>query len=314
MNNNRIFKPSNNGASILVYHIGALIAVSAWGYAFVNTKILLEAGLSAVEIYVYRFLIAYLCVFLICPRPLSSRSFSDEFKFFLCGLCGNSLYFIAENTALKYTLVSNVSLIVTTAPLFTAMLVGLVYKSERPGRGFMVGSLVAFAGVACVIFNSSFVAVSINPIGDLLALLAAICWAVYTILLRPLNATYGVWFITRKTFFYGLLTSLPFLAVEPSIAPISTLLSYKVIVNLCFLALVCSLLAYLLWAQAVKRLGVVKSGNYLYVSPIVTLVVSSLLLGEKVSTIGYVGCALILLGVVMSEKLSLRKYDSSAPK
>lgn len=289
--------------SNIVYHLGALVAATAWGATFINTKVLLNFGLSAVEIYIYRFIIAYLCILLLCPRPLKSRSMSDELKFLLCGLCGNSVYFIAENTAVKYTLVTNVSLIVTLSPIITALIVGMVYRSQRPSKGFMTGSAIAFIGVACVIFNSSFV-MKVNPLGDMLALLAAICFSIYSILLKPLNAVYNVWFITRKTFFYGLLTSLPFLFVEPTLAPLSTLLEPKVILNLCFLGFVASLIAFVLWAQAIKRLGVVSSGNYLYISPIVTLIASYFVLGEKVTIVGYIGCALILAGVVLSEKLN----------
>ena len=288
MHNKSIFTRSMRPkGSTLLYHIGALVAVTAWGIAFINTKILLQYGLSAVEVYIYRFIIAYLCVFLMCPRPFFSNSWSDEFKFLLCGICGNSIYFIAENTAVNYTLVTNVSLIVTTSPLITAMLIGLIYKSERPNRGFMTGSVLAFMGVACVIFNSSFV-VNVKPFGDMLALLSAV---------------YSVWFVTRKTFFYGLLTSIPFLAVEPHIVSWNVLMQPAVWGNLCFLGLLCSLLAYVLWAQAVKGLGVMKSGNYLYVSPIVTLVASAVFLDETVSIVGYIGCAMILIGVILSEKL-----------
>lgn len=292
----------------LKIHVGALIAVIAWGLAFINTKVLLNNGLSAVEVYFYRFLIAYLCVLIACPKPLFSHSIGDELKLFLCGVCGNSIYFIAENTALRYTLVTNVSLIVTTAPIISALLVGAIYRSERPTRGFMAGSLIAFIGVACVIFNSSFV-VKVNPLGDMLALLAAICWAVYCILLRPLNAIYSVWFITRKTFFYGLVTALPFMAVEPSLVGLDVLCRPAVLGNLAFLAVFCSVIGYVLWAAAIKRLGVVKSGNYLYISPIVTLIASMVYLGENVSMVGYTGCALILIGVILSEKLSRRQAN-----
>ena len=296
--------------SKLKYHLGALFAVTAWGIAFINTKMLLQAGLSAVEIYVYRIIIAYLCILVICPRPFFSNSLKDELKFLLCGICGGSIYFIAENTSLNYTLVTNASLIVTTAPIITAALIGLVYRTERPNRGFMAGSLVAFIGVACVIFNSSFV-VKVNPVGDLLALLAAFCWAIYSIMLRPLNAIYGAWFITRKTFFYGVLTSLPFLAIEPSLAGLDTLLKPAVIGNMVFLAVVCSCLAYLMWSIAIKKIGVMKSGNYLYISPIVTLIASYVVLHEKVSVVGYVGCALIMVGVVLSEKLGSKGVAGS---
>lgn len=289
----------------LMYHIGALVAVTAWGASFISTKVLLQHGLGAVDIYIYRFVLAYLLTFLICPKPLFSHSLRHELMFLLCGVCGGSVYFIAENTAVVYTLVSNVSLIVTTAPLFTALLVSILYKSERISRGMIIGSFVALMGVACVIFNSS-VVVEVNPLGDMLALLAAICWAVYSVVLRPLSAVYSTWFISRKTFFYGVLTALPFLAMEKGTAPLSVLLEPEVALNLLFLGLFASMIAYLLWGQTVHHLGAVKAGNYLYFSPVVTLILCALLLHEPVSVIGYIGCALILFGVILSEKIGKR--------
>lgn len=289
--------------SNLSYHLAALLAVSAWGGSFIVTKILLQHGLNPVETYVYRFIIAYLCVFCICPKPLFTHSFADELKFILIGLSGGSIYFIAENTAMKYTLVTNVSLITTTSPLLSTILLGLLYKNEKPNRWFIIGSIIAFLGVGFVIFNSSF-ALEVNPLGDLLALLAAFCWAFYTILLRPVNAIYSAWFITRKTFFYGVITAMPFLAVEPSHVSLATLTAPVVIGNLLLLALIASVLSYVIWAETVKHLGVMITGNYLYFSPIVTLILSALFLNESVSWVGYTGCALILIGMVISERLN----------
>ncbi len=212
------------------------------------------------------------------------------------------MYFIAENVAVEYTLVSNVSLIVTLSPLLTTIIVAVMYKSERISKGVVIGSLIALGGVACVIFNSS-MNLEVNPIGDLLSLLAAICWAVYSVILRPLTSTYSTWFITRKTFFYGLVTALPFLLLDKTHMSFSMLLSPEVFGNLLFLGLFASLVSYLLWGSAVKHLGAVKTGNYLYFCPIVTLILSAWLLSEKVSIVGYIGCALILGGVIASEKI-----------
>lgn len=289
--------------SSLRYHLGALIAVTAWGAAFISTKILLQNGLDAVEIYIYRFFIAYIITFIVCPKPFWSNSVRHELLFILCGMCGGSIYFVAENLACSYTLVSNVSLIVTLTPLITTLISTMLYRNERLGRGVIAGSIVALLGVACVIFNSSLV-VKIKPIGDLLALLAAITFAIYTLVLRNLNPFYSTWFISRKTFFYGVVTALPFLAFEPSLCPLSVLTRPQVLINLGFLSLVASMLAFVLWAQTVKRLGLIKSGNYLYFSPIVTLILSSIMLGEHISWVGYIGCSLILGGVIMSDKFS----------
>ncbi|MDE5745449.1 MAG: DMT family transporter [Paramuribaculum sp.] len=306
----RLASIRSDRGSALIYHVGALLAVTAWGGSFICTKVLLNNGLSAVEIYLCRFFLAYIFTLLICPKPFFSRSFRDELMFLLCGVCGGSVYFIAENMAVEYTLVSNVSLIVTLSPLLTTILVALMYKSEKIGRGVVIGSLIALGGVACVIFNSS-MSLEVNPVGDMLSLLAAVCWAVYSVVLRPLSSTYSTWFITRKTFFYGLITALPFLLIDNTHMSLSSLLVPEVMGNLLFLGLFASLVAYLLWGTAVKYLGAIKTGNYLYFCPIVTLVLSVWLLDEKVSVVGYIGCALILGGVIASEKIGKNSRTNS---
>ncbi|MCC8070584.1 MAG: DMT family transporter [Bacteroidales bacterium] len=292
------------------YHIGALIAVSAWGASFICTKVLLEHGLSAVEIYIYRFILAYLCTLCICPRPFLANDWKDELKFVLAGICGGSVYFIAENTAVMYTLVANVSLITTTAPIIATIMLSVIYKNEKLSWGIWAGSVVAFIGVGFVIFNSS-VVVKVNPLGDLLSLLAAVCWAVYNVMLRPLNAVYSVWFISRKTFFYGVITALPFLALDETHCPLSVFLNVQVLISIAFLGFVASLLSYILWAQAIKHVGAVKSQNYQYITPIVTLILSAWLLKEPISIVGAIGCTLILGGVILGEKVGKSAPDSA---
>lgn len=288
----------------LLLNLGALLTVAAWGVSFVATRVLLDHQLQPTEVYVARTLLAYLLLLAVCHERLVSNSVGDEMLFVACGLCGGSLYFIAENTALEYTLVSNVSLIVTLAPLITTLLVGALYRSERPSRGMFCGSLVAFLGVGLVIFNSSFV-LAVKPLGDLLALSAAVSWAVYSIVLRKLSAFYTVLFITRKTFFYGLLTALPFLFTERHHGSLATFGDAAVWGNLLFLGVFCSMLAFLIWAWVVKGLGAVKANNYLYIQPIVTLIASALLLSEQVTWVGFTGCALILVGVVLADRMSV---------
>ena len=226
-------------------HVGAVLTMVAWGISFVSSKVLLDNGLNAVEIYVYRFGLAYLLLLCMCHKKLMSNNWRDEMLFLVCGLCGGSIYFIAENIALKYTLVSNVSLITTTSPLLTTLLLGALYKSERPSAGVLGGSLVAFLGVGCVIFNSSFV-IKMNPFGDLLALGAAFTFAIYSVVLRRLNAFYSATFITRKTFFYGVITALPFLPMDPEHASLDVLLRPAVWGNIVFLSAFASVFAFMI--------------------------------------------------------------------
>lgn len=299
------------GKQLLVAHLGALVCITVWGISFVSTKVLLNHGMQPVEIYIYRFLLAYILILLFKRTGWMSRNWRDEGLLCLCGILAGSVYFLAENFALQYTLVSNVSLLTATSPLITALLVGILYKSDRPGAGMIVGSIVAFLGVACIIFNSSF-NVQIKPLGDMLALMAAISWALYSLVLKKLNATYDVWFISRKTFFYGVLTSLPFLLVEPPHYNIVDIFNDGAVLgNLLFLGIGASLIAYVLWAEAVKAMGALKANNYLYVQPIITLVFSMVCLHEVVTAIGYIGCALILGGLWLGDYLNRRSKMKS---
>ncbi|MBR3765616.1 MAG: DMT family transporter [Muribaculaceae bacterium] len=302
------FSNITKSASVLA-HIGALITVTAWGVSFVSTKVLLENGLGPAEIYIYRFILAYLMILIACHKRLWANSFRDELLFMTCGLCAGSIYFIAENMALEYTFVTNVSLLVTTSPLITTLLMWMIYKNEKPGKGTIIGSIIAFTGVACVIFNSSFV-VKMNPLGDILSILAALSWSIYSLVLKKLNALYSVMFISRKTFFYGVLTALPFMFFQPELSSPTVLLRTEVWSNLLFLGAFASMLAYILWAQSVKHLGAIKASNYMYISPIITLIASIAFLGEKLSIVGGLGCALILGGMWLGEYLERKKVQT----
>lgn len=296
---------------VIMAHVGALICIGMWGVSFVSTKVMLNHGMHPVEIYIDRFLLAYVLILLLKRTRWFSYNWRDEGLLCLCGMLSGSVYFLAENFALEYTLVSNVSLLTSMSPLITAMLVGLLYKSERPGRGMILGSFIAFIGVACIIFNSSF-NVEIKPLGDMLAIMAAFSWALYSLVLKKLDATYDVWFISRKTFFYGVLTSLPFLIMEPPHFSVSDILGFwPVLGNLLFLGVGASLIGYLLWARTVKVMGAVKANNYMYFQPIFTMVFSVIFLHEVVTFFGYLGCALILGGLWLGDYLTRRQKMKS---
>ena len=129
---------AGKNSTLIWYHLGALLIVVAWGVSFISTRILLDSGLHPIEIYIYRFLLAYVFMLIISHKQFRSHSWRDEGLFLVCGLCGGSIYYISENVALEYTLVSNVSLITSLSPILTAILLGILYKAERPGRGLYI--------------------------------------------------------------------------------------------------------------------------------------------------------------------------------
>lgn len=284
-----------------LYHLMALFTVGIWGTTFVSTKVLMKNGLSPEDILFYRFMLAYLSIWFICPRKLFANRLKDELLFIASGACGGSLYFIAENRALGITLASNVALILCTASIFTAFLSHLFVKGERLKKNLILGSFIALAGVAFVVFNGSFI-LKINPAGDLLTIIASLMWAFYGIILKKLDSKYSTLFITRKVFFYGIITLLPAFIFSPLTTDAKILFNPMVLGNLLFLGLVASMLCYILWNVCVKNLGAVRTTNYVYIVPIITLIASSILINEPITLFAVIGALFILSGVYIAEK------------
>ncbi len=283
------------------WHLIALFVVCVWSVTYISTKVLINNGLSPQEIFFLRFLIAYLGIWFISPRRLFADNLKDEARCLFLGITGGSFYFFTENTALRFTLATNVAFILCTLPLITAVLTLLIYKQERASHKLIMGSLLAFVGVALVLCNDSFV-LKFSPLGDFLTLLAALSWAFYSLNMRQLFARYSTAFITRKIFFYGLLTILPIFLWQPWQLPLASLLRPAVFSNLLFLGLLASLVCYFVWNMVLKRIGAVRASNYIYLSPLFTLIASAILLGERLTPVALLGAALIIGGVYWAEK------------
>ncbi|MDR1720360.1 MAG: DMT family transporter [Dysgonamonadaceae bacterium] len=283
------------------YHLIAFLTASVWGITFVSTKLLLNAGLSPQDILFYRFLLAYICILFFGKQRLFAKSLRDEGLFVLLGIFGGSLYFLTENVAVQITLASNVSLIVSIAPLLTTILSHFFLKNESLKRQVISGSLIAFMGVVLVVFNGEFI-LELNPAGDLFSALAAFCWAIYTILIKQVSNRYSTLFITRKVFFYGLLTCLPMFIADPLLLDSQILFQPVVCINLLFLGLVASLTCYFLWNICVKQIGAVYTTNYVYFVPLVTLATAFIVLHEHITIIALIGTFITMAGVYLANR------------
>lgn len=293
----------------ILANIGAVLVMVAWGVSFLSSKVLMVDGnFSPVEVFVYRFVFAYFVILAFTFKKIRSNNIKDEFLLFLCGVCGGTIYFIAENYALQYTTTANVSLLVCISPIFTTVFMAVLYR-YIPAPNVIIGSILAFLGVGCIIFSSG-EGVEINPLGDMIAICAALSWAIYTIIVKRLNPIYSSIFITRKMFFYGVLTALPLLCIQEEPLRLHLLFDFnqpQYFLNFLFLGLLCSAAAYFIWNEVMRLLGAIKSNNYLYVQPLVTMIAGYLILGEQIFFLGYLGCVLIIGGLVISEKLKMKK-------
>mgnify|MGYP003531670249 CR=1 FL=1 len=110
----------------------------------------------------------------------------------------------------------------------------------------MLGSIVACVGMVIVVLNGRFI-LQLSPIGDLLAFMACLCWAVYSLLMKPVLERYSSLFITRKVFFYGILTILPYYLIVPGFPSWEVLCQPDIVANLLFLGCMASMLCFLAW-------------------------------------------------------------------
>lgn len=284
-----------------IYHILAILTSAIWGTTFISSKLLLQEGLSPAAIMILRFVLAYVLMLPFVRGKWFCKSLKDELLMVLLGISGGSLYFLLENTALIYTQASNVAIIIAATPLLTMLTVNLLDRGKGASKRLYGYSLMSLAGVALVIFNGNFV-LKLNPIGDLLTFGAVVTWVIYSIIIAKVQERYSSWMITRKIFFYGVITLLPYFLIEPWDVTWEMMSRPMVWGNIAYLGVLASLGCYMTWNIVIKRLGAVDATNYLYINPIVAMITANLLLGERITPLAIVGTALILVGVYLAER------------
>ncbi len=287
--------------SKLIFHIMALIVVSIWGSTLVSTKILMQSGMRADEIFLARFLIAYVVMLLYCRKPLFANNVKDELLMLVLGITGGSLYFITENLAIGLTYVNNVSFIVSTSPIITMILILMTFRYLKVKKILIIGTLIALAGVGVVIYNGE-VELKLNPMGDLLSVAASLCWGVYCYLVKILGDRYDTRFVTRKVFFYGVISSILIFIFHPWQFPLSRIMEWSVLLNILFLGVVASLICFSMWSISINKLGAVTCSNYVYLIPVTTVICSAIFLDEPMTAMAYTGSALILIGVFLANQ------------
>lgn len=291
------------------YHFVAFLTVAIWGSTFVFTKILLQHGFSPAQIFTLRFIVAYVLMVVGClvtrRFKLFADSWRDEALMVLLGITGGSLYFLTENASMLYTTATNSSLIVCTCPLFAMLLVAIVYRhTEHITKLQAIGSLIACLGMAVVVLNGHFV-LHLSPLGDLLAFGACLCWAFYSLLMKPALQRYDTLFITRKVFIYGLITIIPYYFVVPGFPPMEVILQPEVLWNLLFLSVVASMLCFVMWNWVIGKLGAIVATNWVYFNPITTILFAWWLLHERITLWFLLGSLLIIIGMMLSDRKKL---------
>jgi drug/metabolite transporter (DMT)-like permease len=285
--------------SQLTGHALALVTTIIWGTTFISTKVLLTS-FSPTEILLVRFVLGYFSLKLIYPHMLRLGSLKEEALYALCGLTGVTLYYLFENSALKYTLASTVGILVSTAPLLTALFAFLLSRGQaRLQWTFLAGLGLAFFGI--IIINLNGARLHLDPKGSILALGAALAWAVYSLLLNKVNSLgHPALQSTQRIFFWGVLFIIPIALREGINIDPSQFLRPVNLVNLLYLSFLACSLCYVFWNHASGILGAVKINIYIYLDPVIAMAASALILHEPVTRLSLLGTCLILTGLVVS--------------
>ena len=280
-------------------HLVALLTVLVWGTTFINTKILLQS-LTPTALLLLRFILGYLAFLFMARKPIGFHGWKREALFAAAGLTGITLYFLVEHMALQNTSAGNVCVIVSTAPLFTALLKRLTDPTSKklPMR-FFLGFVLAIGGIALITFGGQ--QVHLSPIGDLTALLSALMWALYNLTTERLErAGESAMAVTRRIFFYGILFTLPFIPLTGTTFPLDVLFTPMIGLNLLFLGILASAICFASWNYAVQQLGPVATSIYIYLQPVGTILLGVLILHERLTLTSCIGILLTFAGLLLS--------------
>lgn len=289
-------------------HLIALATICVWGSTFIFSKTLLDV-FTPVQIMLLRFFVAYAVLWCMYPKTEKTTA-RDNLGIFFMSLFADTVYFLCENNALRYTLASNVSILVASAPIWTAVLAHFFIKGNKLRKNTVYGSLIALVGVALVVFNGT-VVLKFNPFGDMLSMAAAICWALYSVMITRYIHRFSSFFLMRRMTFFAILTTLPlaFFMGELNM-PLYEFADPHKLFCIVFLGILGSGISYVTWNIATRRLGIVKVNTYIYVNPFVTLVTGALFLHEPITLMSVIGALLIICGVI----IGVRERKGACPE
>lgn len=285
--------------SKLFNYIEALFAVIVWGASFIATKVALKE-VSPVTVVWLRF---FMGVVILGMAVMMRRQFvlpgRREWVYFaLLGFLGITFHQWLQSNGLETSEAATTAWIVSTTPVFMALL-GWFLLKEPLGWTKALGLVLAFLGVLVVVSKGDLGSVSVGRFGapgDKLIMVSAVNWAVFSALSRRGLKLHPASLMMFYVMLFGwLFTSLLFLTTKGFLE--IRALTFQGWMGIAFLGVFCSGLAYIAWYDALKTLATAQTGVFLYIEPLVAVVVAFFILGEAITLASLVGGTIILFGV-----------------
>ncbi|HEK6984412.1 TPA: DMT family transporter [Staphylococcus aureus] len=272
-----------------------LFTIILWGSAFPMIKIALN-DFSAESLSAFRLILATIILLpFVIIKKLPTPELRDIPVIFILGFCG----FVIYHTALNFgeTLISaGISgILVSTTPIFSSAL-AYIFLKEHFSKWNWLSSLVAFIGISIISISKDDYT-TINVLGVFIILLASFSESLYFTFQKKYIEKYGFIAFTL----YTIMASSPFMLIFiPEIINDIHGATFTSIVSVLYLAIFPTIIPYVLLAYIVKSVGVSDATMSLYLTPIVSLLLSYLLLDELPTNLAIIGGIITLLGVSLS--------------
>ncbi len=270
-----------------------------WGLSFLSIKVAV-AALGPMSLALSRFIIAsaVLLVIFKLREPDAKLAKKDIPLMAASGIVGITVYFFFENNGVKMTTASTASIIVATIPVLT-VISDHFFCGNRITRTKGIGVILSFLGVYLIVRDSGQLGLSSKYfVGNLFMLGAAGAWVVYSLVTRPLGERYSQLAITTYQTLFGTLAIVPFALFERNNWQ---MVNGVVIGNIVFLGVLCSAAGYYVYVYAIGELGVDISSLFINLIPVVTVVSSYFILGEKITPVQMTGGGVVVAAVYLAD-------------
>ena len=285
----------------ILNYLPALLTAFVWGSTFVASKLVLDHNVSPLTLMTIRFALAYLILALFGFRHKIQFAWNQqEALLLLAGLTGGSIYFLSEYLALQRTSAINVGLISATVPVI-ATAITLLSKRILPKWTYIVGSLLALFGVTYLVTDGKF-AVEIFPLGDILAIVAATLWALYSVIISRLDKNLPYIAVSRRMMLYSLVSIIPFTIAVGSTDELTAFENTEILLPALYLGCIASALCVFLWNWSIGHVGLIRTNNFLYLLPVVSLLTSALFADELITSKTIIATFLIVAGIIIADR------------
>ncbi|MCD1295801.1 EamA/RhaT family transporter [Methanocella sp. CWC-04] len=295
-------KNENNNYDVLM--IIALVSINIfWGASFIANAIALKS-INSIELASIRFFIAApvlaIVSYFLKGKEIFKIDKKDYMTFILLAITGVTVQYILQVSAQNYTTATNCSLLINSS-VFFIMILSTMLLDEKMTLRKLSGAIIGFLGVALLVSKGEMAFdLGGHLLGDILIIICAAMWAVYSISGKKISSKYHPLTILNYTFILGTIGLVPFYFMTPHMNIME--IPMDAIAAILFLALFCSIVAYIVYNTALEKIGASRVALYIYLVPLSTIIMAMIVLNETMTVLSGIGGLLVLTGMYIAEK------------